>query len=87
MREKGYLSGSSFTEAGQKEATNLIGFKNFLKDFTLSKEREAVEVGLWKDYLVYAGLFGIADKVAKQFQKLYPVEFKEYTQSLSLIHI
>ena len=84
MREKGYLSGSSFTEAGQKEATNLIGFKNFLKDFTLSKEREAVEVGLWKDYLVYAGLFGIADKVAKQFQKLYPVEFKEYTQSIGM---
>ena len=84
MRGKGYVSGSSFTEEGKKEAVNLIGFKNFLNDFTLSKEREATEVGLWKDYLVYAGLFGIADKVAKQFQKLYPVEFKEYTQSVGM---
>ena len=36
---------------------------------------------LWRDYLVLAALFGIADKVAKEFEKLYPVEFSKFTQS------
>ena len=52
--------------------------------FTLSKERGAVEVGLWKDYLVFAQLYGIADKVAEQFQKLYPKEFQELSQSVGM---
>ena len=66
------------------EARRVIEFKNFLEDFTLSKERGATEVGLWKDYLVFAQLFGIADKVAKQFQKLFPKEFQEVAQSAGL---
>ena len=62
----------------------MVEFKNFLNDFTLSKERGAVEVGLWKDYLVFAQLYGIADKVAEQFQKLYPKEFQELSQSVGV---
>ena len=42
------------------------------------------EVKLWKDYLVYAQLFGIADKVAKQFQKLYPAEFDKMARESGL---
>jgi len=49
-----------------------VGIKNFLDDFTLSKERYAEEVKLWKEYLVYAQFHGIASKVAKQFTKLIP---------------
>ena len=82
---KGWLKGSgSTTEQGMTEARRVIEFKNFLEDFTLSKERGATEVGLWKDYLVFAQLFGIADKVAKQFQKLFPKEFQEVAQSAGL---
>lgn len=69
---------------GQKEACHLVEFKNFLEDFTLSDQRGAVEVKLWKDYLVYAQLFGIADKVAKQFKKLYPSEYAMVEQSAGL---
>ena len=36
------------------------------------KDREAIEVHLFEDYLIYAQLFGIAKKVADQFKKLYP---------------
>lgn len=73
---KGYVAGpEKCTERGQAEACHVMEFKNFLKDFTLSKERGAEEVILWKDCLVYAQLFGIADKVAKQFKDLYPKEF------------
>ena len=76
-----FLHGDATNSDGAREACHVVEFKNFLNDFTLSKERTAGEVGLWKDYLVFAQLFGIADKVSAQFQKLYPKEFQELAQS------
>ncbi|MBP5637512.1 MAG: DUF2207 domain-containing protein, partial [Bacteroidales bacterium] len=70
--------------ASQEERKKIVQFKNFLQDFTLMNEREAGQVMLWKDYLVYAQLFGIADKVTENFQKLYPAEFKEFTESMGV---
>lgn len=55
-----------------QEAEQMTGLKKFLKEFTLIKEREPIEVSLWNEYLIYAQIFGIADKVASQFKKLYP---------------
>lgn len=55
---------------------HVVEFKNFLKDFTLSDERGAEDVMLWKNYLIYAQMFDIADKVAKQFKSLYPDMFE-----------
>ena len=82
---KGWLKGSDGTKGdGTAEACRVVEFKNFLEDFTLSKERGATEVGLWKDYLVYAQLFGIADKVAQQFQRLYPKEFQEVAENVGM---
>ncbi|MBO4585814.1 MAG: DUF2207 domain-containing protein [Bacteroidales bacterium] len=76
--EKGYfVRASTCTTDGAKEACHVIEFQNFLKDFTISNQRVATDVKLWKDYLVYAQLFGIAEKVAQQFKKLYPAEFAE----------
>lgn len=48
------------------------GFRRYLEDFTLLSERETVEVTLWDEYLIFAALFGIAEKVSRQLQKLYP---------------
>lgn len=85
FRSKGYFKTDGVcTEQGAVEACHLIEFQNFLKDFTLSGERGAPEVRLWKDYLVFAQLFGIADKVAKQFQKLYPAAFEELSQQAGM---
>jgi uncharacterized membrane protein YgcG len=72
------------TEAGQEKAQEVIKFKNFLKDFTLSDERGVPEVHLWKDYLVFAQLYGIADQVAAQLKKLYPADFAHFAQSLNM---
>lgn len=85
FRGKGYFKAEGIcTEEGAAQACHLVEFQNFLKDFTLSGERSAPEVGLWKDYLVFAQLFGIASKVAKQFQKLYPAAFEELTRQSGL---
>ena len=78
------LHGSDTNDKGKVQACRVVEFKNFLNDFTLHSERGAGEVGLWKDYLVFAQLYGIADKVAEQFQKLYPKEFQELSESVGV---
>ncbi len=55
-----------------QEAIQLAGLKKFLEDFSDMKHKEAIEVHLWKEYLMLAQIFGIASKVAKQFKNLYP---------------
>lgn len=56
----------------KEEAIQLAGLKKFLVEFSDMKNKEAIEVHLWKEYLMFAQIFGIANKVAKQFKNLYP---------------
>lgn len=55
-----------------RQANELAGLKRYLKEYTLIKDREAIEVELFENYLVYAQLCGIAKEVAKEFKDLYP---------------
>lgn len=55
-----------------QDAEQLAGLKKFLIEFSNMNDKEAIEVKLWQEYLMFAQIFGIADKVAKQFKKLYP---------------
>ena len=73
----GYLRSSKFTESGQAEARKVVGFKKFLEDFTIIGERASQEVALWHDYLVFASLYGIADKVAKELKDINPQAFEQ----------
>ena len=56
----------------REDAVQIAGLKRFLLDYTLIKEREAIEVHLFEEYLIFAPMLGIAKKVAKQFSELYP---------------
>ena len=61
--------------------------KNFLNDFSNIKEREAIEVKIWDEYLMYAQIFGIAKKVAKEFKKMYPdIIPEDYYEDIIFIH-
>lgn len=60
------------TEKGLEEIGQLFSLENFLKDFTLLAERQSLEVEIWEDYLIYGALFGRADQVAKELNKLRP---------------
>ena len=62
----------SLTEQGRKQLDEILGLKRFLLDFSLIHERGVRETVIWQDYLIYAHLLGIADKVAPQIRKLYP---------------
>ena len=57
-------------------AKKLLGFKKFLEEFTLSNERHAYEVNLWKDYLIYATLFGCGEQVRKDMKQINPEFFQ-----------
>ena len=70
---KGYISSMSDYKT---EVRQMLGLKKYLKEFTLIDEREVQEVALWKDYMVWATLFGCASTVVKQMQKINPEYFK-----------
>ncbi len=50
-----------------------IGLKNFLDDFGNFSERDLPKIELWGKYLVYAVVFGNANKLAKNMQ----IKFRE----------
>ena len=50
----------------------LRGLYNYLNDFSRIHEKMPIEVHLWKEYLIIAQVFGLADKVKKELKFLYP---------------
>ena len=60
------------TQDLKDDALKIAGLKRYLLDYTLIKDREAIEVQLFEDYLIYAQMLGIAKQVSKQFKELYP---------------
>lgn len=74
----GYMSpAGKWKEAVRPQGERLVGFRKFLKDFTILSERASTDVNVWNDYLVYAAMFGIADKVAKELGDINPQLFEE----------
>ena len=48
------------------------GLEKYMLEFSNMKEYELPHLELWKDYLVYATMMGIADKVCKRLKLVYP---------------
>lgn len=61
-------------------AMQMSGLKRFFKEFGNIQDKNAIEVKLWREYLMYAQILGVANKVAKEFKKMYPEEI--YDQDL-----
>lgn len=55
-----------------QDSVELYGLKKFLQEFSRMNTKEVLEVHLWDEYLMFAYLFGMADKVAKQLKNMYP---------------
>ena len=70
------------------EAIKVKGLKQFFTEFDSMKDKTAIEVKLWEEYLMYAQIFGLAEKVAKQFKEMYPDVITDYTyNSVTFIHM
>lgn len=89
----------SLSLSGREEAKHLLGLKKFLQEFTLTKEREAFEAHLWKEYLVYGAVLGVAERVAQQLKEIAPqygnvntvldmsADFSRIVRSATALHV
>lgn len=64
------------TPEGREVEGNIYKYINYLNDFSLLNEHEAVNVKIWDNIMIWAGFLGLTAVVVKQFEKLYP----NYTQ-------
>lgn len=65
-----YSASAKLDELGLQMA----GLKKFYKEFGSIYDKEAIQVKLWREHLMYAQIFGMAKEVAKEFKALYPNE-------------
>ena len=63
------------TQQGSDEKAEWNGLVNYMKDFSLLKEKTVPELALWEKYLVYSTAFGISHKVVEQMKATYPEVF------------
>ena len=68
----GSVKENNATPILNEKAKEMAGLKLFFKEFSSMDEKRAIEVKMWREYLMYAQLLGMAKEVAKEFQKLYP---------------
>lgn len=63
----------------REEMEHILGFKYFLEEMSLIDEKSVIEVKMWEEYLIFASILGIADKVEEQLGKLCPT-FNEQSE-------
>lgn len=61
-----------FTQSGIDEIEKWKGLKKYMENFSMMDKKEIPEIVLWEKFLVYATVFGIAQKVLKQLKIVYP---------------
>lgn len=66
------------TENGKQYLAQVAGFKKYLEEFPLLNEHEITAAPVWRDYMVWAVLFGVADKVIKELKHVYPDKTDEW---------
>ena len=60
------------TQKGREEAEKWHGLKRFMESYSLLDEKDIPDIVLWEKYLVYATVFGVADKIINKVKKYYP---------------
>ena len=76
------------TQKGMDFKEELEGLKRYMEDFSMLDKREVPELVIWEKYLIYATVFGIADKVLKQLKVKYPqLSDEEYLRNTSYMYL
>lgn len=60
-----------FIERNHDKIDHVVGFAEYLRDFSDFTHRGIADVQLWDHYLVYATAFGMSKEVADQLRKTY----------------
>ena len=67
-----YFGNVDFKRCPQEEVNEVYGFYKYLRDFTILPERHIQEVVIWREFMVFAALFGMTKRVAKDLQRINP---------------
>lgn len=59
------------TDEGKPLQAEIYRFINYLEDFSLVEEREAFEVTIWDNLLMWAALLNLVPVIQEQFNKIY----------------
>lgn len=75
----------------REKMEHILGFKYFLEEMSLINEKEVIEVKMWEEYLIFASILGIADKVQEELGRLCPT-FNEQSAldtyfTMRMVHI
>ena len=68
----------TFDVSIREKMEQILGLKKFLEEMSSINEKEVIEVKMWEEYLIFASILGIADKVEEQLGRLCP-QFNEYS--------
>lgn len=70
---KYYLSKAKIkrTNKGEEINTKLEGLKNYIQEYSNLKEKNANDILLWEEYLIYSVIFNINDNVIKEMDALF----------------
>nr|WP_280925118.1 DUF2207 domain-containing protein [Bifidobacterium sp. ESL0784] len=60
------------TDSGRRLTGQVMGLRNYLRDFGDFEESEPEDLALWDQYLIYATAFGISGKLARGMVKVWP---------------
>lgn len=60
------------TPSGIQVEEKIYKYINYLYDYSLLNEHEAVNVKIWDRIMIWAGFLGVTEVVAKQFENIYP---------------
>ncbi len=58
------------THKGEEINLKLEGLKNYIKEYSLLNTREADEIEIWEDYLIYSVMFGQNERILNQYNQL-----------------
>lgn len=65
------LPNEYLNELGNENLRKWNGFIKFLKEYTLIDKRNAEEISIWEEYLVYGVAFGVAKETINTMNKTY----------------
>ncbi len=65
------------TQAGADDQARCTALRDWLKDFSSLDERPPTDVKVWGEFMVYAYLFGVADKVMDELRDTVPEVFDQ----------
>lgn len=79
---------NGFTQKGVNEKEKLKALKRYMVNFSMLDDKEIPSLVVWEKYLIYATLFGVANKVLKQLKIRFPeIENGQAINNTTYMHL